>query len=124
MMLNGGELAGTRLLAPKTVALMTSDHLPASTSRQSPVAQGMGPLGPRLENGLGFGLGVAVRTSPGLNPLAGSVGDYFWAGIMGTYFWVDPQEKMFAVLMIQTKPSELPRYASLTRNLVYAALIH
>jgi CubicO group peptidase (beta-lactamase class C family) len=123
MMLNGGELEGQRLLAPKTVALMTSNHLPASTSRLSPVAQGMGPLGPRLENGLGFGLGFAVRTAAGINPLAGSVGDYFWAGIAGTYFWVDPHEKMFAILMIQTQPADLPKYAALTRNLVYAALV-
>jgi len=28
MLLNGGELDGTRVLAPKTVALMASDHLP------------------------------------------------------------------------------------------------
>ena len=28
MLLNGGELGGVRLLGPKTVELMTTDHLP------------------------------------------------------------------------------------------------
>jgi len=36
MLLNGGELEGARLLAPKTVALMTSDQLPPTTERHTP----------------------------------------------------------------------------------------
>lgn len=58
-------------------------------------------LAPTPEMGQSFGLGFAVRTSTGNNPLSGSVGDYFWAGAYGTFFWIDPQSKMFAVMMVQ-----------------------
>jgi CubicO group peptidase (beta-lactamase class C family) len=55
MLLNGGELDGTRLLSPRTVALMTADHLPPGT----PIGLGgqFGPLKPDLEDGQGFGGG-------------------------------------------------------------------
>ena len=42
LLLNGGELEGVRLLAPKTVALMTSDQLTPSTDRHSLVAMTLG----------------------------------------------------------------------------------
>jgi CubicO group peptidase (beta-lactamase class C family) len=123
MMLNGGALNGTRLLSPKTVALMTSDQLPPNISRNSPVAIALGATGPSREMGQSFGLGFAVRTEPGSNPLPGSVGDFYWAGIAGTYFWVDPQEKMFAVLMVQLPQGQTVPIWRLTRTLVYQALV-
>jgi CubicO group peptidase (beta-lactamase class C family) len=103
MLLNGGELDGVRILSPKTVALMTSDQLPPGIERHTPVAVGLGPLGPVPEMGTSFGLGFAVRTDPGRNPLPGSVGDFSWSGAFGTLFWVDPQAKLVAVLMDQTR---------------------
>jgi CubicO group peptidase (beta-lactamase class C family) len=96
MLLNGGELNGVRLLAPKTIAVMTADQLPPGIARS-----GFEDISPTLEMGQSFGLGFAVRTEAGYNPLSGSVGNYFWPGAFGTYFWIDPQEKMFAVLMVQ-----------------------
>ena len=122
MMLNGGELGGVRLLAPKTVALMTSDQLPPATERHTPVAMLLDAFGPTPEMGTSFGLGFAVRTDAGRNPVPGSVGDFSWAGIYGTYFWVDPKEKLVAVLMIQApRPVNVP-YWRQTRTLVYQAL--
>jgi len=53
--------------------------------------------------GTSFGLGFAVRIDPGRNPLPGSVGDFSWGGVLGTLFWVDPQTKLVAVLMDQTR---------------------
>jgi len=57
-------------------------------------------MAPTLEMGQSFGLGFAVRTDAGRNPLPGSVGTYYWAGAFGTTFWIDPQTKMFAVMMV------------------------
>lgn len=115
-LLNEGELGETRLLGPRSVALMTADHLGAI-----PVytASGSASL---LPPGHGFGLGVAVRTAEGLAPFAGSVGSYYWGGLAGTTFFVDPGEDLFAILMLQA-PNQREHYRELFRALVYAALV-
>jgi CubicO group peptidase (beta-lactamase class C family) len=123
MMLNGGELDGARILAPHTVALMTSDQLPPTTERHSPVAMVLDAFGPTPEMGTSFGLGFAVRTAAGRNPVPGSVGDFSWSGITGTYFWVDPKEKLVAVLMMQVPQAVLVPYFRQTRTLVYQTLV-
>src|SRR6202158_544980 len=61
MLLNGGELDGVRILSPKTIALMTSDQLPATVERHTPVALAIGSFGPVTEMGTSFGLGFADR---------------------------------------------------------------
>lgn len=119
MLLNRGELNGVRLLAPKTIAVMTSDQVPPGIPRL-----GYEDMAPTPEMGHSFGLGFAVRTDPGHSPLSGSVGDYFWAGAYGTYFWVDPQEKMFAVMMVQMPFPQSGPYRRAMRELVYGALVH
>lgn len=121
MLLNGGALDGTSLLSPRTVAFMTSDHLPPGIA-YSPVAQLFGPLAPTPEEGQGFGLGFAVRKQGGRNPLPGSVGEYYWVGATGTAFWVDPREKLIAVMMVQVPLARGAHYRALIRNLVYQAL--
>jgi CubicO group peptidase (beta-lactamase class C family) len=123
MLLNGGELGGVRILSRKTVELMTSDQIPASTERHSPVSLILDAFGPTPEMGTSFGLGFAVRTVPGRNPVPGSVGDFSWAGITGTYFWVDPKESLVAVLMIQVPQAALVPYWRQTRTLVYQSLM-
>ena len=122
MLLNGGELDGARILAPKTIALMTSDQLPATVERHTPVALVLGPFGPVPEMGTSFGLGFAVRMDAGRNPLPGSVGDFSWGGITGTLFWVDPQTKLVAVLMAQAPQTQLNVIWRQTRMMVYQAL--
>ena len=122
MLLNGGELEGVRLLAPKTVALMTSDQLPAATARHTPVALSLGTIGPVPEMGTSFGLGFAVRVDAGRNPMPGSAGDFSWVGITGTYFWVDPKEKLVAVLMVQSPRGLNGEIWRQTRTMVYQAL--
>ncbi len=122
MLLNGGELEGVRILAPKTVALMTSDQIPPAADRHSSVALALDAFGPTPEMGTSFGLGFAVRTDPGRNPVPGSVGDFFWVGIGGTCFWVDPKEKLVTVLMIQVPEATNVSYWRQTRILVYQAL--
>jgi len=91
MMLNGGELEGTRILGRKTVELMTVNHigdLPVWLS---------GP-------GYGFGLGYSVVKDIGQAGIPGSVGQYGWGGAFCTFFWVDPKEEMIGVMMTQVIP--------------------
>lgn len=123
MLVNGGELEGVRLLSPKTLAVMTSDQVPQHASRvgQLQVTQDLNPL---PEIGQSFGLGFAVRTDLGHSAVSGSVGDYFWAGAAGTYFWVDPQEKMYVIMMVQKPFVEAGPYRRALREIVYGALIH
>jgi CubicO group peptidase (beta-lactamase class C family) len=121
MLLNGGELGGTRLLAPATIALMTSDHLTPETRRSPSTPVLFGALAPTPELGLGFGLGFAVRTHSGRNPMPGSVGDFSWSGVTGTYFWIDPQQELVAILMMQA-PLQRLHYRYLMRTMVYQAI--
>lgn len=123
MLVNGGELDGVRLLSPKTLAVMTSDQVPPDAARigMLPATQDLSPI-PEL--GQSFGLGFAVRTAPGHTAVSGSVGDYFWAGALGTYFWVDPQEKLFAIEMLQMPFVEAGTYRRAFREMVYGALLH
>jgi CubicO group peptidase (beta-lactamase class C family) len=123
MLVNGGELEGVRLLSPKTLAVMTSDQLPPNASRVA-MLEAAQELSPIPELGQSFGLGFAVRTDLGHSAVSGSVGDYFWAGAAGTYFWVDPQEKMYAILMMQMPFVEAGYCRRAMREILYGALIH
>jgi CubicO group peptidase (beta-lactamase class C family) len=107
----GGAIDSLRILSPRTLAFMASDHLDARVRRDHYL----------LWPGHGFGLGFAVRTDPGKAPNAGSVGEYFWGGMMGTAFWVSPRDSLFAVLMVQT-PENREYFRVLFRNLVSAAM--
>ena len=127
MLLNGGELDGVRLLSPKTVELMTSDHLPPGITYNPGFIALLQDEAPTPEMGEGFGLGFLVRKEVGHNPLPGSVGDFSWSGAHGTYFWVDPKEKLVATLMIQNPFDEKglaksAHYRREMRNLVYQAV--
>jgi CubicO group peptidase (beta-lactamase class C family) len=114
-MLNRGELDGVRLLGSRIVDFMTTDHLGAI-----PVNPGGGSA-TLLTPGYGFGLGFAVRTALGVATVPGSVGMYYWGGLAGTTFFVDPEEDMFALMMIQA-PNQREYYRHLFRDMVYAAL--
>jgi CubicO group peptidase (beta-lactamase class C family) len=120
-LLNKGELDGVRLVSRKTIELMTADHLPPGTRYGGDIATRFAALAPTPEMGQGFGLGFAVRTEPGRNPLPGSEGDHYWGGAYGTYFWVDPREDMYVVLMMQSPAQRLPfRYQ--LRQFAYQAI--
>ncbi len=115
MLLNKGTLDGQRILARKTVEMMTSDHLGAEVRARS--------TSPLLAPGYSFGLGFTVRTDTGHAPLAGTAGDYSWGGAFGTYFWVDPNEEM-AVVFMSAAPSEIRTYfRTLVKNLVLASIL-
>ena len=115
MLVNGAVLDGKRILSPQVVAWMTSDHL--GTDIQNFVAG----IEPHRE-GYGFGLGVAVRTQPGIAAVPGNVGEFTWNGAYGTAFFADPQEELVVVLGTAA-PGDLRKYyREQVQNLVYGAM--
>lgn len=112
----GGSLDGARILGPKTVRLMTADHLDTGTANR--IADTMDPAA----EGYGFGLGFAVRRANGIAALAGTAGDYYWSGVFGTYFWVDPAEELSCVLMAAAPGAIRLRFRQLSRALVYQSM--
>ncbi len=113
MLANGGELDGARILSPKTVAHMASDHVGDKISQGSFWIPGPG---------YGFGLGFGVRKDTGLSQWPGTVGEFNWGGYAGTAFWIDPKEQLVPVMMMQS-PEQRTQYRILFRSLVYQALV-
>jgi CubicO group peptidase (beta-lactamase class C family) len=73
--------------------------------------------------GYGFGLGVAVRTTAGITPMLGSVGEFNWPGMSGTNWWADPREEL-AVVFMSHAPGPIRRhYRRLINALVYQAIV-
>jgi len=91
MMLNGGELNGKRLISPKTMVLMTSNHTGDMVN---------GQFG-RPPRGMGFGLSMQIVEDPIAADLRVSKGSYGWAGGTGVSFWVEPEEKIVSIFFIQ-----------------------
>jgi len=118
-LINGGELGGVRLLGPKTLKLMTTNHLPGGVDLPA-LSRSM--FSEATNNGIGFGLGFAVTMDPAKALLPGSAGEYFWGGAAGTAFWVDPAEELIAVFMTQLMPSSAYPIRRELRTLVYAAI--
>jgi CubicO group peptidase (beta-lactamase class C family) len=104
MLLNGGELGGTRdgtrILAPGTVKLMASNHLPAA------LLTGQFGIGQHtMRPGFGYGYNCAVVFDPPLADLSDGKGTFFWDGAAGTWFWDDPTNDVVFVGMIQRRTS-------------------
>jgi CubicO group peptidase (beta-lactamase class C family) len=107
MLLDGGEVDGVRLLSPKTVELMTVNH-----------------VGSLYEEGrFGFGLGFEIVEHLGRAGRYGSVGEFRWGGAYHTYYWADPQEKLVGVLMTQLLPDGGSDLHAKFRALVYQSIV-
>ncbi len=115
MVLKGGGLDGVGLLAPKTVELMTANHLPPALL---PIA-----MGEEQMPGFGFGLGFSVLMDVAQAGIVESVGVHGWGGWASTNFWIDPQERLIGILMLQYIPSDTCPIGEDSRTLVYQALI-
>ena len=118
MLINGGSLDGVQIVSPKTIELMTMNHLPdgkdlpaLSRSLFSEVAY----------NGVGFGLGFAVTMDPAKTMIPGSVGEFSWGGAASTSFWIDPKEELITIFMTQLIPSSTYPIRRELRTLVYSA---
>jgi CubicO group peptidase (beta-lactamase class C family)/uncharacterized damage-inducible protein DinB len=106
MLLNGGELDGTRILSPNTVDLMTTSHI--------------GELG---EDGSGFGLGFSVVEDLGARGSPGTVGEFGWGGAYHSTYWVDPVEELVVVYMTQVIPAAGLDDQGKLRALIYQAIL-
>jgi CubicO group peptidase (beta-lactamase class C family) len=107
MLLNGGELDGVRLLSPKTIELMTSNH-----------------IGNLMQEGkFGFGLGFEITEHVGRSGRPGSVGEFGWGGAYHTQMWADPQEQLVVVYMTQTLPAGPLDLQPRFRALIYSSLL-
>src|SRR5580692_10799050 len=118
-LLGGGELGGVRLIGPKTLALMTANHLPGG--RDLP-QMSRSLFAEATYNGIGFGLGVSVTMNPAQTLIPGSAGEYAWGGAATTSFWIDPPEELIAVFMTQVLPSSAYPLRRELRTMVYAAI--
>jgi CubicO group peptidase (beta-lactamase class C family) len=105
MIRNGGALDGVRILAPRTVDLMTTNQ--------------SGTL--HSTTGLGFGFGFQTVDRYGANGMAG-VGAFGWGGAYGTTYQVDRQSHMVIILMIQLIPNSTDIQQKFS-NAVYQSLV-
>ena len=119
MLVEGGQLAGRRILGRKTLELMTVNHLPGGATLQELAVGGFGEAG---YEGTGFGLGFAIGLGPAATAMAGSPGEYYWGGSASTTFWVDPAEDLVVVFMTQLFPSGTYPFREQLRALVLQAL--
>lgn len=109
MMLNEGTLDGHRIISPKTVELMTVDHL--------------GDVDFPWAQGVGFGLGYSVVEDLGERGVLGSQGEYGWGGAYHSSYWVDPEEELVVVYFTQLIPAIGVDDHDKLRALVYQAII-
>ena len=111
-MLNGGALDGARLLSPKTVELMTVNHVGTLFSERG-----------TADAGKGFGLGFDVWLDLGRVGQYGSEGAFGWGGAYHTNYWVDPKEKLVACVMTQLMPATGSDLHGRFRALVYQSIV-
>jgi CubicO group peptidase (beta-lactamase class C family) len=119
MLVNGGELDGARILSPKTIRLMASNHLPGDRDLTE---MSISLFSESTNAGVGFGLGFAVVFDAPKTLVPCSNGEFYWGGAASTAFWVDPVEEVTAVFMTQLLPSSTYPIRRQLRTLVYAAL--
>ncbi|MEV0636798.1 serine hydrolase domain-containing protein [Streptomyces sp. NPDC050619] len=116
-----GELDGTRLLAPETVDLMTTNRLPGGADLR---AFGSRPAHDEPGNdGVGFGLGVSVVIDPDRTQAPSGLGTYGWSGVATTTFWVDPSRDVTVQFMTQVRPKSSLGVVPDLKRLVHEAVV-
>lgn len=119
MLVNGGAYDGVQIISPKTLELMTANHLPGNKDLTE-VSQS---LFSEAENaGVGFGLGFACNMNPAATMIPGSKGEFYWGGMFSTGFFVDPVEQIMMVFMTQLMPSSTYPVRREIKTMLYAAL--
>ena len=119
MLLNGGALDGVQILSPKTIELMTANHLPGGGDL---TVHSKSLFSEAEMAGIGFGLGFACNIDPAATMLPGSVGEFYWGGMFSTAFLIDPVEHLTMVFMTQLSPSSTYTIRREIRTMMYAAL--
>ena len=120
MLRGGGELDGVRLLGPRTLRLMTANHLPGGADLEQ---VGRPLFSETTFDGVGFGLGFSVVENPVAARYPASRGEFAWGGAASTAFWVDPAERMAVLFLTQLLPSSTHPLRSQLHQLVHQALV-
>ncbi len=116
MLLNKGKYGDARILSRKTVEFMLSNQIGPEVKNL------VGNADPTRAD-YGFGLGLAVQTTPGIVRMAGSVGNFSWPGASGTNWWADPREDLVVVFMAQTPGTIRWHYRQVIDAMVYRAIM-
>ncbi|TKK70754.1 beta-lactamase family protein [Ilyomonas limi] len=106
MLLNGGIYNGHRLLAPRTIELITSNQI--------------GDLNLGVDK---FGLGFEIVTAAGQAQAAWSQGSFAWGGFFGTTYWADPKKNIVCEIYMQQTPLTHWEISNKFKALVYQALM-
>ena len=119
MLLNGGALDGVQILSPKTIELMTANHIPGGQD----LTQMSKSLFSEAEMaGIGFGLGFATTIDSAATLTPCSTGDFYWGGMYSTAFFVDPVEDVIMIFMTQLMPSSTYPVRREIKTMIYSAL--
>ncbi|WP_404338860.1 serine hydrolase domain-containing protein [Sphingomonas sp. MMS12-HWE2-04] len=118
-LLGKGVLDGVRLVSPKTIELVTMNHLPGGSDLTS---MSRALFSEATNAGTGFGLGFAVTMDVAKTLLPGSPGEFYWGGMFSTAFFVDPVERISMVFMTQFSPSMLYPIRRELKTMIYSAL--
>jgi CubicO group peptidase (beta-lactamase class C family) len=111
MLLQGGQLNGVRLLAPRTVEMMRTNHVNADALKT------MAP-------GTGWGMDFQVVMDAAAAGDSVPNGTFTWFGIAGTWFWIDPVNDLAFVGMVGHQTLPLTRTLhGMSRSLVYQAIV-
>jgi CubicO group peptidase (beta-lactamase class C family) len=111
MLLNDGQLEGTRVLSRKTVELMMANHLGHMERKTI-----------EFNDYAGFGLGGAVRLDLARGNQPGSLGEFGWTGAATTFASLDPKEKLVTLVFTQHFPHNEHGLFWRFSTLVYAAV--
>ena len=120
MLLNQGELEGTRIIGRKTLAFMASNHLP---DNKDLTEMSQSAFSETTYQGVGFGLGFSVILDPVKTQSLTDVGEYGWGGAASTFFWINPKEEMVVIFLTQLLPSSTYQVRRELRSLVYSSLM-
>jgi CubicO group peptidase (beta-lactamase class C family) len=119
MLLNGGAFDGAQILSPKTIELMTANHIPGGQD----LTQMSKSLFSEAEMaGIGFGLGFATTIDSAATLAPCSNGDFYWGGMYSTAFFVDPVEDIIMIFMTQLLPSTTYPVRREIKTMIYSAL--
>jgi CubicO group peptidase (beta-lactamase class C family) len=119
MLRNGGELDGVRILGPRTLQLMTLNHLPGGKDLAT-MAQSAGET---QREGQGFGLGFAVLLDQTVAQIIGTPGEFYWGGAASTAFFVNPKEDLVMIFLTQLRPSSTYPIRRELRTTIYSSII-
>lgn len=104
MLLNRGEIDGTRVMKPETVDMFCANQIGGLSvgklvSTAPPLSADV-DFFPEQENK--FSLGCLMNTED----IAGKrrAGSQSWAGVLNTHYWFDPKANVAAVIMMQHLP--------------------